>query len=185
MPAMSLEDNFLYLCDHGAQHYWHRLFWLSDLAEIIRQDWVTDWDLLLTISTTLGVSRPLTQGVILAHLLFETPLPDQIRAYAAHDQGMPYLIKAALRRILTTMQDDIIETLYTHTIYLPKLYPDFNYKIECMKRLLFYSMDWGTFPLPDVIFPYFLILRPFMWFYRRLRLSQGQLSSPKMFGDYV
>ncbi|MGP8106612.1 MAG: nucleotidyltransferase family protein [Desulfobaccales bacterium] len=175
VPAMSPEDNFLYLCDHGARHYWQRLFWLSDLAEIIRQDWVTDWDLLLTISTTLGISRPLAQGVILAHLLFETPLPDQIRAYAARDQGMPYLIKAALRRILTPRQEDTIEMLYTQIIYLPKLYTDFNYKIECMKRTLFYSVDWGTFPVPDVIFPYFLILRPFMWFYRRLRRSQGQI----------
>ncbi len=175
VPAMSPEDNFLYLCDHGARHYWQRLFWLSDLAEIIRQDWVTDWDLLLTISTTLGISRPLAQGVILAHLLFETPLPDQIRAYAARDQGMPYLIKAALRRILTPRQEDTIEILYTQIIYFPKLYTDFNYKIECMKRTLFYSMDWGTFPVPDVIFPYLLILRPFMWFYRRLRRSQGQI----------
>ena len=121
VPAMSPEDNVLYLCDHGAQHYWYRLFWLSDLAEIIRQDWVTDWDLLLTISTTLGVSRPLTQGVILAHLLFETPLPEQIRAYAARDQAMPYLIKAALRRILTPRQEDMIEILYANIIYLPKL----------------------------------------------------------------
>lgn len=175
VPAMSPEDNVLYLCDHGAQHYWYRLFWLSDLAEIIRQDWVTDWDLLLTISTTLGVSRPLTQGVILAHLLFETPLPEQIRAYAARDQAMPYLIKAALRRILTPRQEDMIEILYANIIYLPKLYTDFNYKIECMKKLVFYSNDWGTFSLPDVIFPYFLFLRPFMWFYRRLRLSQDQI----------
>jgi hypothetical protein len=171
MPAMSPEDNCIYLCDHGAQHYWHRLFWLSDLAEIIRQDWLTDWDRLLKISTTLGILRPLTQGIILAHLLLETPLPDQLKTYAAHDQRMSYLIKAALRRIITPMQDDIILTLYNHIIYFPKLYADFNYKLETMKRLLFYSGDWGTIPLPDVMFPFFFIMRPFMWLYRRLRLS--------------
>jgi hypothetical protein len=171
VPVMSPEDNYLYLCDHGAQHYWSRLFWLSDLAEIIRQDRVTDWEQLLKISTTLGVSRPLTQGMFLAHLLFETPLPDQIRAYADRDQAMPYLTEVALRRILTPKQDDIIETLYNHIIYFPKLYTDFNCKIECLKRLFFYSGDWGTIPLPDVLFPYFFILRPFMWLYRRLRFN--------------
>jgi hypothetical protein len=172
---MSPEDNFLYLCDHGAKHYWHRLFWLSDLAEIIRQDWITDWGLLLRLSTTQGVSRPLAQGVILAHLFFETPIPDQILAYTAREPLMPYLIKAALRRILTPVQDSISETLYSHLIYYPKLYSDFNCKIESMKRLFFYSRDWGSIPLPDVIFPCFFILRPFMWFYRRLRLSRGQI----------
>jgi hypothetical protein len=169
LPVMFWEDNLLYLCDHGAKHYWYRLFWLTDLAEIIRQNWITDWDLIFKTATIRNLSRPLTQGVILAHLLLNVPLPDQIKDYATRDRKMPYLINAALRRIVDQhYYANMVATLYDHLIYCPNLYRNLRYKIESWKRAFLYSKDWGAIPIPDIIFPYFLVLRPLMWFYRRL-----------------
>jgi len=171
VPAISPEDNFLYLSDHGGQHYWERLFWLHDLAEIIRQNLVPDWDLLMMVAAEKGVSRPVAQGVILAHLLLQTPLPEAIKIYAGRDRMIIYLVKAALKRICTRQKQtpSVMETLDTNVFYIPRLYSEVKYKIEVMKRVLFYSGDWGTIRLPDIIFPFFFIIRPFLWFYRRLR----------------
>ena len=59
LPALSLQDNILYLCGHGGNHFWFRVFWLVDLAEIIRQNSTLDWQEL----TDLGKSNRVTASI--------------------------------------------------------------------------------------------------------------------------
>ncbi|WP_041283808.1 nucleotidyltransferase domain-containing protein [Desulfobacca acetoxidans] len=168
--AMPLEDTVLYLADHGGQHNWSRLFWLNDLAEIIRWNWLPDWDALLAGALEKGVTRPLVQGVVLAHHLLQAPLPEAIQAHAAQDRMVNYLVDAALRRICTLEQQKppITEILYGNIIHRSRLYSEVKYKIKVMQRVLLYSRDWGTIRLPDIAFPTFFMMRPFLWLYRKL-----------------
>lgn len=62
LPALSLPDNVLYLCGHGEGHFWSRLFWLVDLAEIIHGHPEIDWPQLMISAKEAGMMRPLALG---------------------------------------------------------------------------------------------------------------------------
>jgi hypothetical protein len=97
VPTLSMEHTVLYLCVHGANHCWHRLFWLNDIAALQCKFDAIDWTVLSGSAAELGVLRPLEEGMILANFLLGTPLPEPVRIYAAQDRVIHYLVRAALR----------------------------------------------------------------------------------------
>ena len=100
LPAMSLPDNVLYLCAHGAVHFWHRLLWLIDLAEMLRGNPEINWPQLMASASEAGLMCPLALGVMLAHELLEVPLPEAIRTYALQDRMVSYSANVAYRLML-------------------------------------------------------------------------------------
>ncbi len=78
VPAFSPEDLLLILCLHGAKHCWTRLNWVCDLAELIRVYPGLDWGKVLEEAATQGCSRTLLLGLLLAHNLLETDLPEEV-----------------------------------------------------------------------------------------------------------
>jgi hypothetical protein len=178
LPAMSPEDNLLYLCAHGAYHYWYRLFWLVDLAKAIQQYQGIDWNGLVATANKVGLVRPLVQGVMLAHLFLDTPLPDPILAYARRDRTIDYLIKEACWHILCPQAPQpkalpLLQCLKAQ-LGLLRLCSDSGYKFRTLQRILL--GDYGEFmPLPDLLFPLYYLMRPILWLHRRLRRSQDQM----------
>jgi hypothetical protein len=69
------EDLLLYLCAHGAKHHWERLFWIIDIAEIVRSEKNLEWDELFERATLQGSRRALTLGLHLAQSLLGAPIP--------------------------------------------------------------------------------------------------------------
>jgi hypothetical protein len=172
LPAMSPEDSLLYLCAHGALHYWYRLFWLVDLAKAIQKYQGIDWDGLVATATKLGLVRPLVQGVILAHLFLDAPLADPVLAYARRDRKIDYLIKEACWHILCPLAPQpkalpLLQCLKAQ-MGLLRLCSDFRYKFRTLQRIS--VGDYGEFmSLPDLLFPLYYLIRPILWMYRRLR----------------
>ena len=82
LPALSLYDTILYLCGHGWNHFWFRIFWLVDLAEIIRQNPAINWHQLITLADASGLLPQLVLGVVLAHKILAAPLPEAIQVQA-------------------------------------------------------------------------------------------------------
>ena len=72
------EKLFLMLCVHGTQHYWGRLSWICDMAELLRKQPDFDWGGLLSLATEAGGQRMLFLGLSLAHGLLDAPVPDEI-----------------------------------------------------------------------------------------------------------
>ena len=35
VPALSLEDELVLICVHGAKHFWERLMWTADIAAMV------------------------------------------------------------------------------------------------------------------------------------------------------
>jgi hypothetical protein len=174
IPSLGPEGTMLYLLVHGAHHAWRRLFWLTDVAEMMRHRSDLDWSNLIQTAAQIGISRPVGQGVILAHLLLEAPIPEPVRPMVESGRALSYLVREALRQILLPMrlpplkelQDKIIMTLF----YEPKLLNGLGRKIKVLRGDAFLRPeDWEVIRLPDSLFPLYYFLRPFSWLIRRLR----------------
>ena len=179
LPAMSREDTILYLCAHGAGHYWFRLFWLVDLAEIMRQNQTTDWDQLMVRAVKLGIVRPLAQGVILAHMFCDVPLPGQILAYAGRDRVVTYLTKRACEYILSPLPEpQPILQIIQDKVYRLRLSSNSRDKFLVLQS--FFSRDYRVTLRPtDLPFPLCTVLWALRWFHRRLAGNRGQVGQRK------
>ena len=175
LPAMSLPDNILYLCAHGAVHFWYRLFWLVDLAEIMRGNPEIDWPRLMTLASEASLMRPLALGVILAHELLDVPLPEVIRNYALQDQMVSVSAKAAFRFMLCSQPEKppISSTLDRH-IFNVRCANSFKKKLKILQEI-FTGLDWMTLHLPDSLFFLYYLLRFPLGLQRRLRGSRNQI----------
>lgn len=80
LPAEAL---LLALLIHGTKHHWHRLAWLADVAEMIRQEDQLDWSWIERKAGDFGCERRMAIGLHLAHALLDAPLPERIAARVA------------------------------------------------------------------------------------------------------
>jgi SAM-dependent methyltransferase len=90
MRTFSVEDTLLMLCVHGAKHFWDRLAWSVDVAELIKTQ-PLDWDLSLRIAAEMQSTRVLLLGLYLAHELLQAPLPPHVLERAQRDTAVRWL----------------------------------------------------------------------------------------------
>jgi hypothetical protein len=76
--ALAREDLLPYLCAHGAEHHWERLFWIMDVAEFIRAEYDMDWNAALAAAERDGNWRIVALGLYLAYGLLDAPLPRDV-----------------------------------------------------------------------------------------------------------
>jgi len=84
LRTFSVEDMLVMLCVHGAKHFWERLNWVADIAELIQAQPV-DWPLALRIARKMKSKRLLLLGLYLARGILEAPLPADILEQAEQD----------------------------------------------------------------------------------------------------
>jgi hypothetical protein len=181
LPAMSLPDNALYLCAHGAVHFWRRLFWLVDLAEMMRGNAKIDWQRLMTLARDAGMMRPLAQGVILSHELLNVPLPEAIRTYALQDQMLYVWVKVAFRFMLCPPQEKPPDFLNLQMkVFRLRFGIPFKEKLKILQEI-FAGEDWMAIGLPDSLFFLYYVLRFPLWLQRRLCGSRNQMDHYKTY----
>ncbi len=69
VASLSHEILFLYLCMHGAKHYWERLEWIACLPAVIRTYVDMKWPVVLEMARSMGGLRILHLGLLLANQL--------------------------------------------------------------------------------------------------------------------
>lgn len=79
---LSPEDALLTLCAHGMKHFWTRLCWVCDVAEVIHSRPSIDFDALLARSRALGAEGMTLLGLILAHHVLGAAVPPPVLAQA-------------------------------------------------------------------------------------------------------
>jgi Uncharacterised nucleotidyltransferase len=67
--CLTLEDTILFLCMHGAKHYWERLEWIACLPALLKANPAIQWPVVLKRAEQLGGIRILYLGLLLAHEL--------------------------------------------------------------------------------------------------------------------
>jgi hypothetical protein len=90
VPTLSTEDLMLYLCAHGAKHYWAGLKWTCDVAEVLRNAEI-DWPSLRRRAAEMHVSRLLHLGLHLADRWLDAPVPPSMQRRIAADPAVSRL----------------------------------------------------------------------------------------------
>ena len=170
MATLSLEHTILLLCAHGAIHAWSRLFWLNDIACLMKKHGSTDWHGLMLHAARLGSGRMVAEGIVLSNLLLTSPLPEPIRTFSERDKGVERLVKTALY-LITHHKPEFYSpgtSAYWYSKYnLFILHSDPKYKLGfCLQHMGASSGDWNRFPLPDALFPIYYLIRPYTWLFR-------------------
>jgi hypothetical protein len=91
VPALSLEDELVLICVHGAKHFWERLMWIADVAALISSKQPPDWDRVMAAAREVGAERILHLGLRLALDLLGAELPAQVEANVRSDRAVSKL----------------------------------------------------------------------------------------------
>jgi hypothetical protein len=76
--TFSVEDNLLLLSVHGAKHFWERLLWIADIAELVQSSGGVDWATAFARGEELRAGRMLRLALYLANTILDAPLPDDV-----------------------------------------------------------------------------------------------------------
>src|SRR6266849_5395396 len=85
VPALSVEDELVLICIHGAKHFWERLMWIADVAALVSRQTGIDWLRVADLAKAVGARRMLHTGLRLALGLLQAPLPEKVQALVQAD----------------------------------------------------------------------------------------------------
>ncbi len=170
VEILSPEHNMLLLCAHGAGHSWFRLFWVNDIARLLTQPDVIDWESLISIARRLGTARMVAEGVVLANRFLGSPMPKPVSLVASEDSGVERIVRMASYLLCRPDGPSYKPFSYpyiTSKIHGALLRSDLRYKTAFVALHMRSGYgDWDKLPLPDVFFPLYYLTRPFFWFFR-------------------
>jgi hypothetical protein len=98
VPGLSVEDELVLICIHGAKHFWERLLWIADVAALVSRQEV-DWDRTLAAAQEVGAERMLRVGLRLAMEVAGAQLPQRISEWVQADAGANRLCTRIARRL--------------------------------------------------------------------------------------
>jgi hypothetical protein len=160
IQTFSNEDLLLYLCVHGAKHYWRRLEWIAAVAELIRGSAKIDWPVVLRRARETNCRNIMSVGLLLACNTFNLELPSEIQELA---RTSPQSQACALR---------LKHTLFENMGATPTQLEMFRWNLPFMDRKrdvirgflgsIFVPTisDWQAVHLPDALYPLYYGLRP-------------------------
>lgn len=96
VPALSLEDELVLNCVHGAKHFWERLMWVSDVAAIVMKHPEINWDEARSAAAAVGARRILRVGVQVGARLFGMDLPEALAEESRRDPASESLCRQIL-----------------------------------------------------------------------------------------
>lgn len=73
VPALSPEDEVIYLCEHGAAHAWSRIEWLATVTEVAGSSDL-DWRRLIDLADAAGARRRVAAAAALSESLLHVTL---------------------------------------------------------------------------------------------------------------
>lgn len=92
--ALAPEDLLLVLCAHGTKHRWARLAWICDVARLlVVSGSELDWSVIMSRAESLGATRMVLLGLVLAGRLLGAPVPAAILARAEGDVSVNQLAR--------------------------------------------------------------------------------------------
>ena len=97
IPALSVEDELVLICIHGAKHFWERLMWIADVAGLISRQKSMDWRRVEDSARFLGAQRMLHAGLRLAADLLKVQMPEGIQAAVQGDSPAALLAEQISR----------------------------------------------------------------------------------------
>ena len=146
VPTMALEDLLVYLCHHGAKHWWESLGWIADVAWLVNRRAELDWRLLLDRARELRCERALSLGLLLARDLLNAKVPRWVEEWTQSD--------AVAVRLAALVHQWLISSFHPGTLersrYYLALHSRIGDKLRCAYHLFVAPnvADWEFLPLP-------------------------------------
>jgi hypothetical protein len=99
VPALSVEDELVYVSVHGATHLWERLGWIADVAALVTRQRDIDWQATSKTARQVGAERMLATGLCLASDLLHARLPAPVLTAVRKDVGAVKLAATVRSRL--------------------------------------------------------------------------------------
>ncbi|MFS0870089.1 nucleotidyltransferase family protein [Paenibacillus xylanilyticus] len=161
------EDLWAYLVTHGARHGWFRLRWLMDIDQMIRS-MPLDVNLLTRRLKAEGRLSIGAQALRLVSVLLNTPLDASYRGLlTSQERAGERLAKHGV-----LFMNEMLETpanLRSYRSYLFALRSTRQKMFFFIERLYPSTWDVEQLPLPRSLHFLYFPLRPFLWFWRRMK----------------
>lgn len=177
MRTFSIEDTLVMLCVHGAKHFWDRLGWSVDVAELIKSQPV-DWNLCMHIAAEMCSTRVFLLGLRLAHELLEAPLPPPVLERVARDASVRWL--AGKVRAQFEGSADASPGVLPRAVFRLRSRDSVGQGLRHIARLTISptERDRQSARLPRALAPLYMVVRPLrllqeygLGFRRRLKLD--------------
>jgi Uncharacterised nucleotidyltransferase len=157
VETLSREHLLLFLCAHGAKHNWSCLFWICDLAELLRVSPNLDWQKIWQYEGQLGSPRMLRLGLYLAHRILSAPLPCTVLKALVADTSIPFQVQHIQSQLFHSPKK------VSNFLKMDFLKRDFVYlkTFNSFKDIIWYWVDiiliptpleWQIITLPKILF---------------------------------
>jgi len=159
--TFSAEDALVMLCVHGSKHFWDRLSWIADLAELIHAYPHLNWDEVLNRAGSLKAQSMLHSGLLLAEELLETPLPVEVVARMKRDLAASLVAQEARRSLLWPDWPplDAGRRFQLRRKMVPGVFAGWRYAMRLTTMPA--EEDWSAMSLPRPLAPLYSAIRPF------------------------
>ncbi len=180
VPSFAPEDLLMILSVHASKHFWNRLIWVCDVAELVQLREGIRWDLSLEHARLSGCERMLFLGLYLAHDLLEAPLPDrvlrQVQASASVQALAAQVCKGLFRQ--KRSRPGVLQRFFFRSRMVENPWESARY---CWRLATSPTEeDWKVVRLPAPLAPLYALLRPLrlirkygLGLVRRLELDLG------------
>ena len=161
------EDLLLTLCVHGAKHFFARLEWICDIAELLAANPRIRWDAVIEQATRLRTRRMLFLGLVLARDLLGSDLPAEVLQGIQADRETGLLGSKVQAALFSEM--DSSSTVFKRDAYVIALregwrdrtwlrvYYLADYLVALVKPN---AADRGAVQIPSVLSFLYYLLRP-------------------------
>ena len=187
IPTFRIEELFVYLCVHGAQHSWSRMKWLADVAALLATIPSTDIEGLYRAAQRRGSGRCAAQALLLCERMLGVELPAALRAELRRTVTALLLEAIALDAMLGRVVQPGVELSTRAFGILRDLLSlfllgggSYVYVWREITRLFFFSEDVAAFALPRRLTWVYVILRVPLWALRRLKQGMKVKSTGAM-----
>ena len=158
------EDLLIYLCVHGAKHYWEHLEWICCLAYFIRTHSNLNWDVIIQRAEKLGVTRIVQLGLLLTSRLGVEPQSEAYLPFFKPDSITVSLAAIVWSEMFSGERLGPERELYRYTFFL-KARERLSDRIRIAQRATIRiphpeSRDWKNFPVPQGCDSLYYLVRP-------------------------
>jgi hypothetical protein len=170
LRTLGEEDLFVYLCVHGALHWWNQLKWLADIGALLGAAPEGGAERFNRAAETRGAGRAAAQALLLCRRLLNTPLPTSLMKKLGESPKVHWLQKTALNAMNTgrgereprevrfgTTRGSLSAFLLGH---------GWRYRLAELRNLLINETDVKTVLLPERLWFLYSILRLPLWVWR-------------------
>jgi hypothetical protein len=159
LRTFSVEDTLVMLCVHGAKHFWERLFWVLDIAQLISLQNV-NWTLFGGVAERMESTRVSLLGLYLANDLFGVSLPDSVLQRAREDKQVRLLAETIRERYMGNA--DATPGAWPRAVFRARSRDKFWPGLRHFVRLAMSptEIDRQTVGFPRVLTPLYAVMRP-------------------------